>query len=289
MAFLYNKFIGGQTIQQAIHTSKSFKWTPIYDYAREGVTSARQVEQITKHIIDDLHTINTTHQHPNKPFYALKLSTFIAHPKSIAQLNTVVQKAHTLKIPILLDAEDNSFHAKEVKAANVLARTYNHEDTPPSIFKTYQMYRKDAFHELEYDLEQSHFNGFKLVRGAYLAKDKRTGVLHRNKTLVDYSYDRGVEMVFDHIRKHPNAKLLVATHNTVSVKKALKLVRKHDGSSSQVSFAQLKGMADPLTNHILETSSCNVYKYVPYGSFTESLPYLLRRVGENYDILKYIM
>jgi delta 1-pyrroline-5-carboxylate dehydrogenase len=31
-----------------------------------------------------------------------------------------------------------------------------------------------------------------------------------------------------------------------------------------------------------------VYKYIPYGGFSDMYPYLIRRLYENYDIMKYV-
>jgi hypothetical protein len=39
----------------------------------------------------------------------------------------------------------------------------------------------------------------------------------------------------------------------------------------------------------LLNSGFTVYKYAPYGSFIETYPYLLRRLYENYDVLKYAL
>lgn len=290
MSLLYNRFIGGSSIHQAIQTSKHHKWFPIYDYAKEGVKSPSYVEDVTNRIIKDLHIINKEYEnHETKPFYALKLSTFLTHPKFIIHINKAISIANTLRIPILFDSENNALHAKEITTTKVLAHTYNQDHSPPTLYKTYQMYRKDALKELEDDLSKPYFKGFKLVRGAYLAKDTGTGALLRSKNLVDYSYDRGIEMVFNRLITHPDVHLLIATHNHHSVNKALSIVHKHDHVHSQVSFAQLKGMADSLTNHIMVNSPCKAYKYVPYGSYTDSMPYLMRRLGENYTILKYIM
>ena len=49
-------------------------------------------------------------------------------------------------------------------------------------------------------------------------------------------------------------------------------------------FAQILGMADDLTLS-LGLSGCNAHKLVPYGSFEEILPWLLRRLEENQDAL----
>ena len=46
-------------------------------------------------------------------------------------------------------------------------------------------------------------------------------------------------------------------------------------------------MNDELSKYLLENGN-QVYKYIPYGNWIDSIPYLSRRLYENYDILKYI-
>lgn len=52
-------------------------------------------------------------------------------------------------------------------------------------------------------------------------------------------------------------------------------------------YAQLLGMNDTLSHYLLEKNN-DVYKYIPYGNWHESIPYLIRRLYENYGILRYI-
>jgi proline dehydrogenase len=83
--------------------------------------------------------------------------------------------------------------------------------------------------------------------------------------------------------------LMAATHNNESVYKILKFIEKNKEFNLQkrIYFAQLLGMADSLTNQLIEKKQ-KVCKYVPYGKFFDTMPYLSRRLYENYDILKYI-
>ena len=38
-----------------------------------------------------------------------------------------------------------------------------------------------------------------------------------------------------------------------------------------------------------ELSKTDIYKYVPFGNLYESIPYLLRRLYENKDSIKYLL
>ncbi|KAJ2381951.1 Hydroxyproline dehydrogenase [Coemansia sp. RSA 2559] len=84
--------------------------------------------------------------------------------------------------------------------------------------------------------------------------------------------------------------LFVATHNNESVERALQLVRslQIDTSNEPVMFGQLLGMQDA-TSYALARDSLPIYKYVPYGSLDEVLPYLIRRAQENSAVADSIL
>ena len=52
-------------------------------------------------------------------------------------------------------------------------------------------------------------------------------------------------------------------------------------------FAQLMGMSNNLSRS-LAAQGFKTYKYLPYGNLKESIPYLLRRLHENYPMIMNI-
>ena len=62
------------------------------------------------------------------------------------------------------------------------------------------------------------------------------------------------------------------------------LYNKIDPATGGVYFGQLLGMADHLT-FTLGNAGYRAYKYVPYGPWSEVMPYLIRRAQENSDML----
>ncbi|KAG1741767.1 FAD-linked oxidoreductase [Suillus paluster] len=56
----------------------------------------------------------------------------------------------------------------------------------------------------------------------------------------------------------------------------------------RITFGQLYGMSDALTNHLVGRTRCEapcVVKHVPYGALVEVMPYLSRRAVENKSVL----
>ena len=70
---------------------------------------------------------------------------------------------------------------------------------------------------------------------------------------------------------------MCATHNEKSISIAKKFVPSH-----QVEFAHLLRMSDKMS---LDRENYKMFKYVPYGNFQDTIPYLIRRLYENYPML----
>jgi hydroxyproline oxidase len=131
------------------------------------------------------------------------------------------------------------------------------------VFKTYQMYRRDALKELQKDIDMSNSDGIqlgvKLVRGAYLRKQR--GLFH-DKPSVDRSFRQGLDTS---LTAGENVHTLVATHNSEDIKHTRMV------SHNRYKIAQLLHMGEDFPD----------YRYVPFGSIVELTPYLLRRLRER--------
>lgn len=281
---MINKFIGGYNIHQAIKRSIGQSWLPIYDYVKETCSNKDDVDKYCEKMMKDIAIIRETSQKPRQ-MLALKVSSFINHPFYLEKIRDVIYEAQWGRMDVLIDAEDNSMRTKE----NIVWDYLKSMKMTNGVYKTYQLYRKDALDELHNDLVDGKITSFKLVRGAYLHQDK--SFVYSNKSLVDQSYDKGVKLVIQYgIKNRNDINLLVASHNEKSVGKALltsMLNVDYKRRSQQIKFAQLLGMADKLTEDITN-HGYDAYKYTPYGAYQESLPYLMRRLRENLDIMKYI-
>ncbi|KXT12630.1 hypothetical protein AC579_4219 [Pseudocercospora musae] len=176
------------------------------------------------------------------------------------------------------------------------------------VYNTYQMYLKDMPGRIAKHLEMAKAENFtlgaKLVRGAYLASEKRSlihdtiqdthnaydsaasALLHRhyNSFLLPSTRRRGGrEKIQDNIN------LMIASHNALTVSKARELRRQQKSRGealTPLAFAQLQGMADEVSCALLLDNNIvreKVFKCTPWGSMQECLNYLLRRAAENQD------
>ena len=161
-----------------------------------------------------------------------------------------------------------------------------HNQYTPYVLKTYQMYRKDGLETLENDLIHSRINeyhlGIKLVRGAYFHTEKEQGHLFTEKKLTDESYNKGILMIGEN---NFNTYTLLATHNIDSVR--LGYMYNKNANRCLFEFAHLMGMQEENYQELANVGE-KVNVYIPYGPYTQMIPYLTRRMYENMDMLKYM-
>lgn len=265
------RFIAGTTILSAVKRFKNEPFIPIFDYAKEGSKTSEESRIYAERVKQDVLVL------PAQSAFALKYSSFT---DTTTMSETVNYLLHHVK-PVLLDAEGCTYHKKERDLFDTLLRVYNQSET--KLYKTYQMYRKDSMKELVEDIKAYNNLGIKLVRGAYHKTDKHTNLLYTSKEDTDNNYNNAIKYIAYKIRSsRPDLKLMIATHNAQSVNLALAL------KPSNTTFAQLMGMKDDLGYHII-ANGYKVYKYAPYGNISETYPYLMRRLYENYSIVEHVM
>ena len=93
-----------------------------------------------------------------------------------------------------------------------------------------------------------------------------------------------------HMGQIVSVSLVVATHNVQSVelcKESLKELKNPHSRVDLVVFGQLLGMSDFIMID-LSNDGFQTYKYIPYGSLEKAIPYLVRRVQENQQILEHL-
>lgn len=267
------RFIAGTNILSAIKKFQNTPFVPIFDYAKESSTTKQESYKYASKIKQDVNAV------PPTSAFALKYSSF---NDSLAMSESVNYLLHHVN-PVLLDAENQTYHEREKQLYDLLLRVHNQQET--KLYKTYQMYRVDSMKELVQDIKTYPNLGIKLVRGAYYETDKSTSILFTNKSDTDSNYNNAIKyIIYKTKTSRPDLKLMIATHNLDSVNLALNLKPTPDSTS----FAQLMGMKDSLGNHII-SHGYKVYKYAPYGSISETYPYLLRRLHENSFIVRHIM
>ena len=279
----YSHFIAGNSLKHALSTQKKLQLKNVGTILDFAVESPKKLSRNINQIFSQINQSNSS-------FIALKLSSLNIHNHSncLKLIDQFHQENIKKKYPnkFLIDAENNDIQNTIYDVSNYALDTYN---TPSKkyFFKTIQMYRKDSISTLSTDIDyfmpKQKF-AIKLVRGAYIKTDKQ--FICSSKEETDNQYNFAINELFSSLFYFPNNEIMFATHNIDSYFQALSYLKSHPYLIPNIHFATLLGMGDNIcfdNSHFIQK-----YKYVPYGPFWETTPYLFRRLIENIEILKHV-
>ncbi|XP_054848312.1 hydroxyproline dehydrogenase isoform X2 [Eublepharis macularius] len=157
--------------------------------------------------------------------------------KSLSRLRSVAEYAVGKKVRVLVDAEYTYINPALSLVTIAMMAVYNTQ--VPWIWNTYQAYLKDTLMHLSQDAALAErlgvCFGVKLVRGAYLEKERRLAKekgypdpVHPSWEATNESYKRCLDFVLDRA-SHARGRfeLIVATHNKASVEHAVQRQPSH--------------------------------------------------------------
>lgn len=168
---------------------------------------------------------------------------------------------------------------------------YNKER--PIVYNTYQIYVADKLRQLKADVararEKGYFLGAKLVRGAYMEKERARAKakaypdpIQPNKAACDADFNASLDFCMEN---YDMVAICAGTHNEQSSLHLAGLIDREGIARNHPHFffAQLYGMSDHISFNLVN-AGYNVAKYVPYGPVASVMPYLFRRADENTSI-----
>ncbi|ASU35336.1 proline dehydrogenase family protein [Mucilaginibacter xinganensis] len=307
-ATIFKHFCGGETIAECDKTIKNLNIGgvgTILDYSIEGEDDELVFDNTRDEIIRTIERAAVDKAVPITVFKVTGVARFSLLEKldakaqlSIAEQEewekvqarvlAICEKAHSVGIPVMIDAEESWIQQTIDMLALDMMHLYNAEKA--IVYNTYQLYRHDKLASLKNDHAIAVKGGFilgaKLVRGAYMEKERKRAEemgylspIQPDKRSSDKDYDAALDYCTDHIE---TLAFVAGTHNEESCRVLAELLdrKKIDHKNPHVYFSQLLGMSDNLSFN-LANSNYNVAKYVPYGPIKAVLPYLFRRAQEN--------
>lgn len=325
---IFQQFVGGETLTETAAVAKrlgEYNVQVILDYGVEGGDDGEQgFDHATEEFI---RVIEYAASQPMIPFMSVKVTGFSRfallekldalmqeeagslmkrYLKSIGKLTDeekeewhrvrlrmlrICETAAAKKIAVLVDAEETWIQDPVDALTMLMMDTFNKGRAV--IYNTMQLYRHDrlAFLKMSYEasLERDFILGAKLVRGAYMEKERNRAAefgypspIQPDKEACDKDYNEAVKFTVDHLDK---IAVIVASHNEYSnlfttqllQEKGLPLHHPH------VHFSQLFGMSDNITFNLAK-AGCSVSKYLPFGPIKDVIPYLMRRAQENSSV-----
>lgn len=281
----YNKyFIGGEDVDVIFNS---------FDTDQDG--DIDYIEWTNNIVIEDLYKLTSFCRVSS----TLAAATLVEEEREMvrrmrARLYRLGSLAEELGVRVFIDAEHSYFQPAIDNLTVDLQKRYNVKY--PAVYGTYQMYLKDSYNRLVTDLERARKGKYKfalkLVRGAYMVMErKRTATAGLPDIIFDdieathSNYDNSVHEMLHRIAAGQDLEVMLATHNQASIEKAVSLMAELNlPRDRRIYFGQLLGMSDHLT-YGLGKSGYKAYKYVPYGTVKEVMPYLIRRAQENSGML----
>ncbi|KAM9506795.1 hydroxyproline dehydrogenase isoform 2-T3 [Salvelinus alpinus] len=203
------------------------------------------------------------------------------------------------KVRVLVDAEYTYMNPALSLVTMAMMKKFNQDGA--WIWNTYQCYLKESrsllLEAVRLSISESFCLGVKLVRGAYMDKERKLAnsegwsePVHESWEHTNDSYNGSLDILLELISRDPQRyRIIVATHNEESVRRAVQRMGELgiDKDGGSVCFGQLLGMCDHVSLTLAQQGYL-VYKSVPYGSVDSTLPYLVRRAQENRTVLQGI-
>jgi proline dehydrogenase len=308
---IFWQFCGGESIQdceKTIEKLAKFNIGTILDYSVEGEKSEKNFDDTTEETIK---TIIKAHNNPNIPFSVFKV-TGVADAdimtkiqkgellteeeskvwnRAVNRVNKICKTAHENDVRIFIDAEESWFQDTIDKLCYEMMAKYNKEKA--IVYNTYQLYRHDRLTALKYAMHDAigglYFIGAKLVRGAYMEKERKYAAenglvdpINPSKEASDELYNKALVYCLDNLQR---ISICAGTHNEYSSDFLTILMDKYNvaPNDKRIFFAQLYGMSDHISYNLAK-AGYNVAKYVPYGPVESVMPYLFRRADENTSV-----
>jgi proline dehydrogenase len=308
---IFKQFCGGENIAECARATAvldRFNIGTILDYSVEGKESETDFDAAKQEILQTIHTAKGNKDIPFCVFKVTGLGRFELIEKVNAnesltdeevsewqrvrnRVDEICALSHKTGTPVFVDAEDSWIQDAIDHLADEMMEKYNTSEA--IVYNTIQLYRHDRLAFLKASFEkakaQNYYLGVKLVRGAYMEKERARAAekgyrdpIQPTKQATDKDYDAALDFCIEHIDR---IAICAGTHNEHSSMHLAKLMDKKGiaHSNKHVYFAQLFGMSDHISFN-LANAGYNVAKYVPYGPIREVIPYLIRRAQENTSV-----
>ncbi|MBR9845682.1 MAG: proline dehydrogenase [Algicola sp.] len=209
----------------------------------------------------------------------------------VARFDAVCSLAKDKDVEVLIDGEESWMQDAADDLCELMMRKYNQDI--PIVYNTLQTYRWDRFDYLkaihERAKSQNFKVGFKIVRGAYMEKERDRAIekgyqspICESKLATDENFNSCMTYILKNLN---DISLFIGTHNEHSCYMAMDLMQQLgiDKKDNNVWFGQLYGMSDHISFNLAE-QGYNVAKYVPFGPVKDVMPYLIRRAEENTSV-----
>jgi proline dehydrogenase len=325
---IFRQFVGGETLEETARVANKLAEANVQVILDYGVEGKEGEEAFEEACLEFIRVINYAATQPNIPYMSIKVTGFARfslleqiddlmertpapslvkkYEAALAQLPAAAQEewrrvtermlriceaAVRGGIGVLVDAEETWIQDPVDALTMIMMDQYNRGRVV--LYNTIQLYRHDRLAFLKDSFAAAEQRGFilgaKLVRGAYMEKERRRATergyaspIQPSKEASDRDYNDAVYFCIGHLDV---ISVIIASHNERSNALGVELLQKSGLplNHPHVHFSQLYGMSDNITYN-LAAAGCSVSKYLPFGPIRDVVPYLMRRAQENTSV-----
>ncbi len=325
---LFEQFIGGETLEQTAKVAdmlEQFNVKVILDYGVEGGDYGEEEKDRSRDQF--IKVVDYAATQESIPFMSIKVTGIVRfgllekmdtlmhqqegtlikrYEKTLTLLSDeeraewqrlwdrmemICQDGAAKNVGVLIDAEETWIQDPVDALVTLMMDRFNKEKA--IVYNTAQMYRHDRLQFVkdcyEAAVQRNFILGMKLVRGAYMEKERKRAAEHGypspiqpDKESTDRDFNAAVEFCIDHIDR---VALIVASHNEYSNLLTTQLMDQRGirHEHPHVHLSQLYGMSDHITFNLAK-AGFSVSKYLPFGPIKDVVPYLMRRAQENSSV-----
>lgn len=310
-ATLFEQFCGGETREESMKVViQMFKRGvgSIFDYSIEGKEEEATFDAVCKEIKD---IVRFSVGNPAIPFIVFKPTAFgridiyeavgkkvelttsqkEEWQRVVQRFDDVCRLCFENNKKVMIDAEETWMQDAADHLVEDMMEKYNKVE--PIVWNTVQMYRTGRLEYMQQNLqrakEKGYFIGYKIVRGAYMEKERERATamnypdpIQPTKDASDRNYNDGIDFVMANLDKVSG---FFGTHNETSTELVMDKMKAKglENGDNRIYFGQLYGMSDNITFYLAD-KKYNVAKYLPYGPVKDVVPYLTRRAQENTSV-----
>lgn len=309
---IFKVFCAGENLNDALHTIdelEKYKVKSVLDYVSENESNAEGYKLNAKRIINNINTISKSN--PGN-YVSIKITGLedLDLLKAVNDYQNIRNKTYSDRLEILIqtideicsaayesdvivffDAEERCMQDVYDYIVEMMMEKYN--QTKPIVYNTLQMYLKDRIDYLNKLLvsakQKDYLPGVKLVRGAYLEKEREHAAekglpspVFDTKEETDNSFNAAVKICIDN---SSFVHTCIASHNEESINYSMQLIKEKNikDAKKKVVYSQLLGMSDNISFNLAH-AGYETSKYLPYGEIRKAVPYLIRRAEENKSV-----
>jgi proline dehydrogenase len=325
---IFSQFVGGETLEETAAVCKKLGGYHVQVILDYGVEGGEEGDEGFEHACGEfIRVIEYAATQANIPFMSIKVTGFARfgllekleagmsaadgplmkrYAEALESLQAaevveweavgvrmrqICQAAADRSVGVLVDAEETWIQGPVDVLTILMMEQFN--KSRAVVYNTVQLYRHDRLvflqHSFEAAVQRDFILGAKLVRGAYMEKERKraqaagtVSPIQPDKEATDRDYNAGVAFCIAHVERIAT---IVASHNEYSNLNAVRLLQERGlpMDHPHIHFSQLYGMSDNITFNLAK-AGCAVSKYLPFGPIRDVIPYLMRRAQENSSV-----